>query len=67
MFDSSIAGIRVNLEAFSRAAKALQNSESADLAAEMTALTISQKAVRANIEALRATQDASRRVIDLII
>lgn len=66
MYDSSIAGIRSNLEIFAESARRLQNIEKADLPGESVTMMTAETGVAANIAVLRASLEASRYVIDIL-
>ncbi len=66
MFNHSVQGIQVNLEAFQRSAERLHNFESADLARETVAMTLAERAVTANAAALRTSLSLTSEIIDIL-
>jgi flagellar basal body rod protein FlgC len=66
MFNHSVQGIQVNLDAFHRSAERLRNFEAADLAGETVAMTIAERAVTANTAVMRTSLSLTSEIIDIL-
>lgn len=66
MFDHSVQGIQINLDAFRRSAERLRDFESSDLAGETVTMITAERAVAANTTALRTSLSLTSEIIDIL-
>lgn len=67
MDDSSISGIRSNLDLFAQSARQLENIDKADLPTETAKMMVAEKAVEANVQVLRDSSKMSRYLVDIVV